>query len=100
MRGRSPVPVQACRQTAEAAARLGLRCHILLEDRTGSKAHNYNHNGNVLLDHLHGATTEMHPAGGDMNAVLEAAAATHREAGTAVYTIPGAGRTRPVRLAM
>jgi L-cysteate sulfo-lyase len=26
-----------------------------------------------------------------MNAVLEAAAATHREAGTAVYTIPGGG---------
>ena len=79
------------RQTAAAAARLGLECHILLEDRTGSTAHNYNHNGNVLLDHLHGATTEMRAAGGDMNAALAAAAATHRQAGTAVYTIPGGG---------
>ena len=79
------------RQTAAAAARLGLGCHILLEDRTGSTAHNYNHNGNVLLDHLHGATTEMHPSGGDMNAALETAAAARRGTGASVYTIPGGG---------
>lgn len=79
------------RQTAAAAARLGMSCHILLEDRTGSNDPNYNQNGNVLLDHLHGATTEIHPAGGDMNAILEAAAETRRAAGTRVYTIPGGG---------
>ena len=79
------------RQTAAAAARLGLGCHILLEDRTGSDAHNYNHNGNVLLDHLHGATTEMRPSGGDMNAVMEAVAAERRKSGAKVYTIPGGG---------
>jgi len=79
------------RQTAAAAARLGLGCHLLLENRTGSKAQNYNHNGNVLLDHLHGATTELHPAGGDMNATLEAVAATRRADGAKVYTIPGGG---------
>jgi len=79
------------RQTAAATARLGIGCHILLEDRTGSKAHNYNHNGNVLLDHLHGATTELHPAGGDMNAVLETAATERRRDGAKVYTIPGGG---------
>ncbi|MGB2159277.1 MAG: D-cysteine desulfhydrase [Candidatus Puniceispirillaceae bacterium] len=79
------------RQTAAAAARLGLECHILLEDRTGSKAHNYNHNGNVLLDHLHGATTEMLPPGGDMNAILESVAAERRKTGSRVYAIPGGG---------
>ena len=79
------------RQTAAAAARLGLGCHILLEDRTGSTAHNYNHNGNVLLDHLHGATTEMRPAGGDMNAEMEAVAELRRAEGRRVYTIPGGG---------
>lgn len=79
------------RQTAAAAARLGMSCHILLEDRTGSNDPNYNQNGNVLLDHLHGATTEIHPAGGDMNAILEAAAETRRAAGTRVYTIPSGG---------
>jgi len=45
------------RQTAAFAAKLGMACHILLEDRTGSNDANYNSNGNVLLDHLHGATT-------------------------------------------
>jgi L-cysteate sulfo-lyase len=49
-------------------------CHILLEDRTGSTDPNYNHNGNVFLDHLHGATTEKRPGGVDMNAEMAAAA--------------------------
>ena len=82
------------RQTAAAAARLGLGCHILLEDRTGSGAHNYNNNGNVLLDHLHGATSEMRLAGGDMNAALEAAAEDRRPAAPASMPFPAAGRTR------
>jgi len=41
------------RQTA--AAKLGLECHILLEDRTGVADEDYQSNGNVLLDELHGA---------------------------------------------
>ncbi len=45
-------------QTAAFAGKLGMRCHVLLEDRTGSRDSNYNNNGNVLLDRLHGATTE------------------------------------------
>ena len=79
------------RQTAAAAARLGMKCHILLEDRTGSNDPNYNHNGNVLLDHLHGASTEKHAGGTDMNAALEAAADLRRADGMSVYTIPGGG---------
>lgn len=79
------------RQTAAAAARLGMACHLLLEDRTGSTDPNYTRNGNVLLDHLHGATTEGRPSGLDMNAELEAVAATERARGRAVYAIPGGG---------
>ncbi len=79
------------RQTAAFAAKLGMRCHILLEDRTGSTEANYNHNGNVLLDHLHGATIETRPGGTDMHAEMEAVAETHRAKGTKVYTIPGGG---------
>ncbi len=79
------------RQTAAFAAKLGMKCHILLEDRTGSKDANYNHNGNVLLDHLHGATTEKRPAGGDMNAEMEKVAEEMREDGRNVYAIPGGG---------
>ncbi len=79
------------RQTAAFAARLGMGCHILLEDRTGSNDPNYNHNGNVLLDHLHGATTEKRGTGLDMNAEMEALAETFRKSGRKVYTIPGGG---------
>ena len=79
------------RQTAAFAAKLGMRCHILLEDRTGSTDPNYNENGNVLLDRLHGATIEKRAGGLDMNAELEAAAERLRAQGTRVYTIPGGG---------
>ena len=43
------------RQTAAIAAKLGMHCHILLEDRTGSADVEYNYNGNVLLDQLYDA---------------------------------------------
>ena len=79
------------RQTAAFAAKLGMDCHILLEDRTGSNDANYNHNGNVLLDHLHGATTEKRAGGGDMNAEMETVAERLRAEGRKVYTIPGGG---------
>ncbi|MCP4953412.1 MAG: D-cysteine desulfhydrase [Proteobacteria bacterium] len=79
------------RQTAAFAARLGMNCHILLEDRTGYKDENYNHNGNVLLDVLHGATYETRNAGLDMNAEMESVADNFRKQGKKVYTIPGGG---------
>jgi len=79
------------RQTAAFAARVGLDCHILLEDRTGSRDPNYNWSGNVFLDYLHGATVERHPGGGDMNAVLAEVADRFRAKGRRVYAIPGGG---------
>lgn len=79
------------RQTAAFAAKLGMECHILLEDRTGSNDANYNHNGNVLLDHLHGATTQKYTGGLDMNAEMERVADQMRADGRKVYTIPGGG---------
>ena len=79
------------RQTAACCARLGIACHILLEDRTASTNENYNHNGNVFLDHLHGATSEKRPGGTDMAAEMEAVADTFRAKGKIVYVIPGGG---------
>ncbi len=79
------------RQTAAFAAKMGMQCHIVLEDRTGSNNANYNNNGNVLLDHLHGATTEKRPMGPDFNAVIEEVADEMRADGKKVYTIPGGG---------
>lgn len=79
------------RQTASAAARLGLECHLLLEDRTGSNDENYNLNGNVLLDRLHGATVSKRPGGADMQAEMEQLADRLRQAGKKPYVIPGGG---------
>jgi L-cysteate sulfo-lyase len=79
------------RQTAAFAAKLGMDCHILLEDRTGYKEANYNRNGNVLLDRLHGATAEKRGPGLDMNAEMETMADDFRAEGRNVYTIPGGG---------
>ncbi|WP_071674156.1 D-cysteate sulfo-lyase [Nioella nitratireducens] len=79
------------RQTAAFAAKLGMGCHILLEDRTGYNNENYNGNGNVLLDHLHGATTQKFPGGTDMATEMEKAAEAERAKGKTVYVIPGGG---------
>ncbi len=79
------------RQTAAAAARFGLECHILLEDRTGFQTPEYTMNGNVLLDRLHGAQVSRHPGGTDMNAAMEALAAELRATGKTPYVIPGGG---------
>jgi L-cysteate sulfo-lyase len=79
------------RQTAAAAARLGLSCHLLLEDRTGNNSPDYTLNGNVLLDRLHGASIAKRPAGADMNAEMETLAEKLRSEGRTPYVIPGGG---------
>lgn len=79
------------RQTAAAAAKLGMTCHILLEDRTGSNDPNYIMNGNVLLDRLHGATVSKRPGGADMNAEMEILADQLKADGMTPYIIPGGG---------
>jgi L-cysteate sulfo-lyase len=79
------------RQTAAIAARLGLDCHLLLEDRTGSNDENYNFNGNVLIDRLHGATVSKRPGGADMQAEMEKLADQLRREGKKPYLIPGGG---------
>ncbi|MBN3802117.1 D-cysteine desulfhydrase [Paraburkholderia sp. Ac-20336] len=82
------------RQTAAAAARLGLRCIILLEDRTGNRDSNYLYSGNVFLERLMGAPTRTYAAGTDMNAAMQAVADEVRAAGGKPYVIPGGGSNR------
>ena len=79
------------RQTAAFAAKLGMQCHLLLENRTGSTAADYTQNGNVLLDKLHGATHELRDGGADMVAEMDAVAERFRREGKNVYVIPGGG---------
>jgi len=79
------------RQTCAIAAKLGLESHILLEDRTGYHDEAYTHNGNVLLDELHGASISVRPGGSDMNIEMEQLAMQLRDDGKKTYIIPGGG---------
>jgi len=79
------------RQTAAAASKFGLKCHLLLENRTGSNDPQYLTNGNVLLDELHEATRQSFPCGTDMAAELDIAAERFRAEGARPYVIPGGG---------
>jgi L-cysteate sulfo-lyase len=79
------------RQTAACAAKMGIDCHLLLEDRTGKTDHDYTKSGNVLLDLLHGASVELRPVTTDMNAELAQVAAKLTSAGRRPYLIPGGG---------
>ena len=79
------------RQTAAAAAKLGLKCHILLERRIPDKLDEYERTGNVFLDIIHGATVEFRESGIDMNAEGEAVSKKLGENGAKPYFIPGGG---------
>lgn len=79
------------RQTAAAAARAGLACVLLLEQRV-VRDEEYEHGGNVLLDDLLGADiAERLPAGTDMPAAMEARADALRKARRKPFVIPGGG---------
>ena len=71
------------RQTAAAAAKTGLECLILLEDRTGYTDEAYTRSGNVLLDHILGAPTRTYPGATDMAAAMEEVADELRRANLA-----------------
>src|SRR4051794_2088257 len=79
------------RQTAAVAAKFGMKCEIILEERTGSTAVDYTRSGNVLLDELMGAKIRSVPGGTDMNQQLALVAAEVSAAGGRPYVIPGGG---------
>lgn len=79
------------RQTAAAACKVGMKCHVLLERRVPDRDASYEETGNVLLDNLFGATYEFRPGGLDMNAEAEAVSEQLREQGHRPYFIPGGG---------
>jgi L-cysteate sulfo-lyase len=90
----TPGAVQSnhARQTAAAAAKCGLSCHLLLEERVSGLGVEYDHSGNVLLDQLFGAEIVARlPAGSDMKLAMQQHAATLRAQGRRPYIIPGGG---------
>ena len=78
------------RMTAAAAAKLGMACHVQLEDRVKDMDPDYHASGNVLLDRLFGATIHNYPEGDDeagADAALEALAADLRAEGHTPYIV-------------
>ena len=79
------------RQTAAAATLMGVRCQVLLENRTGSDDLTYLEGGNVLLDRLFGAEITYFAGGTDMAAEMDALADSLNREGESCYIIPGGG---------
>ena len=79
------------RQTSAAAAKLGLKCHVLLERRVPGVSTDYETTGNVFLDRLYGAEIEFRPAGADLNLACDEVADQLRQDGAKPYVIPGGG---------
>ncbi len=79
------------RQTVAIAAKMGMQCEVLLENRTGYTDPEYKHSGNVFLDVLYGANVSEYPGGTDMNAAMAAVAEQLRAKGKKPYIIPGGG---------
>ena len=78
------------RTTAAACAKLGVACHVQLEDRVPGRDGLYAETGNVLLDRLFGATVHRFPVGEDeaaADAALEALAVDLARQGRRPYII-------------
>lgn len=82
-----------CRQTAAAAAKLGLKCSLILAGQRPAEA-----TGNVLLDRILGADivfAEGDLFGGGVDEAIERRAAELADAGAKTYSIP-VGGSNPV----
>ncbi|MEX2113177.1 MAG: pyridoxal-phosphate dependent enzyme, partial [Pirellulales bacterium] len=84
-----------CRQTAAAAARLGLKCELVLPHISRYNSATYESNGNLLLDRLFGATLHVIPGDGTDRAiaapVIERVLQQVRARGDLPYFIPPGG---------
>ena len=79
------------RQTAAAAARLGIECRLVVEHRLPDPDPDYMRSGNRFLDDLFGAVIEEVPYGEDAATAMESRCAALSSQGRKVYTIPGGG---------
>jgi D-cysteine desulfhydrase/L-cysteate sulfo-lyase len=87
----SAVQSNFVRTAAAAARKLGMTCHIQLEERVATDAPRYHDSGNVLIDKLLGATLHSYPDGEDeagADRQLGEIAADLRKEGHRPYIIP------------
>jgi L-cysteate sulfo-lyase len=77
------------RQVAAAAAKLGLGCHFgMITDRVPGIDRDYRQTGNILLDHLYGATHEPMSMGDDRASKLAEMASRIQAEGLRPYIVP------------
>ncbi len=79
------------RQTAAAAARAGLSCHLVLAPAVAWDDPAYDISGNVQLDHLLGAQVHLLPPGTDRDKALGRMARALKSQGKNPYVIPSGG---------
>ena len=87
------------RTAAAMGARLGMRCHIQLEERVPDVSDLHRTNGNVMLDKLLGATLHSYPNGEDeagADAAIGRIADDLRHAGHRPYIIPLGADSKPL----
>jgi L-cysteate sulfo-lyase len=77
------------RQTAAAAAKLGVACELVLQPSVDWSAPDYAETGNVFLDRLLGATIHIVPADADRGTEMERVAGDVSARGGIPYIIPG-----------
>ncbi|HEX5471829.1 MAG TPA: D-cysteine desulfhydrase family protein, partial [Lacipirellulaceae bacterium] len=82
-----------CRQTAAAAARLGLGCELVLPHVSRFASPTYDTGGNVLLDQLLGAKLHFTPDAASAAARCSEVVETIRARGGRPYFIPTGGST-------
>jgi L-cysteate sulfo-lyase len=89
----TPGAVQSnhARQTAAAAAKLGMGCEILLEEARPDGDEDYAGSGNILIDRLCDARVHRYPKDADLDAEMAALAKSLRDAGKHPYEIPVGG---------
>ncbi len=79
------------RQTAAAAAKLGLACELVLTRVVPWGGDDYERSGNIQLDRLFGATVHLHDGGTDRNTAMAALATALKADGKRPFTIPTGG---------
>lgn len=87
------------RTAAAIGRRLGMDCHIQLEERVPDVSTLHRTNGNVFLDKLLGATLHSYPTGEDesgADAAIAAIANELRAAGRRPYVIPLGADSKPL----
>lgn len=79
------------RQTAAAAAKLGLKCILVLADSVAGRSPAYHASGNLLLDRLTGAELRRVPASTNTDEEMARIAEELRRDGRVPYVIPVGG---------